>query len=923
MASSQNLIVKLVLSAKDEASGIFDSFKAKAGAVAAAVAAYFSVDFLAGSVKSAANFEAAMSRVQAATGAAGAELAQLKKAAEDASLGSKFTSVEAAQGLENLAKAGLNAKESLAALPGVLALAEAGDISLGESATYVTRTIAGLGVAVEDTGRIADVLAKGANASNTSVKGLAEALSYAAPSARSLGLSLEQTVAIIGKFADAGIDASRAGTALNSILSQFKDPASKFREELVSAGITTSKFDLALRQLAGAGEKGEKAILAVGQEAGPALRGLLNQGIGALDDLKSKLDAAKGSAAETAAIMGANLNGATSALGKTWEALTIKLGEPVLPAVTQAVKDLTAGLQGAISNGTATRFGEALRSAFASAAEWARKFAAEVDPVALTAKLQETASKVGAWFDAVSEGARNAGDIVRTAYGVMSGGVNVVMASIYKLGEVFSIIAASLLKDFSLIASGLSKITFGGMSEGFKAAAEEIRISAIGMVGVATEYGRKSSEAFDAAASSAELARKGWAGLTAPAEQAAVAVQKAGEAAEQAAVAVQKAGEAARVTADDLDKAGEGATVAGGKITALGNAGTAAAPGVKAVGDAAKGTAASTADAAAAADRLKAAYQALGLESAAALREAAAKIKGHYEAIKADGTATPAILEAAFKKYAEAAIAANSGIAPASLKAEASIRGVRIEADETGKSIVKIGTAAQAAAQGVQTNMRSAAAEINKVRSDAEKLADRLQSLKNQELGDSFGNQSSGNGTFEDLRKAGVTAEQMKNMGYSSREIEDYVTRSDQAAPGTVNRTVTTSTTDNYSRGIELGLTSDKAKVFATALSDEITRANVEARGKAQATNGVAFGVDDYVSYQRQAETKALETARRSNQKDAANSTEMVNSNFYGSTRTVTVNLNINGKNTQVQVANQSAADALVRALQDAASAQS
>lgn len=910
MASSQNLIVKLVLSAKDEASGIFDSFKAKAGAVAAAVAAYFSVDFLVGSVKSAGNFEAAMSRVQAATGAAGEELAQLKKAAEDVGLAdNRFTSVEAAQGLENLAKAGLNAKESLAALPGVLALAEAGDISLGDSATYVTRTIAGLGVAVEDTGRIADVLAKGANASNTSVKGLAEALSYAAPSARSLGLSLEQTVAIIGKFADAGIDASRAGTALNSILSQFKDPASKFREELVSAGITTSKFDLALRQLAGAGEKGEKAILAVGQEAGPALRGLLNQGIGALDDLKSKLDAAKGSAAETAAIMGANLNGATSALGKTWEALTIKLGEPVLPAVTQAVKDLTAGLQGAISNGTATRFGEALRSAFASAAEWARKFAAEVDPVALTAKLQETAGKVGAWFDAVSEGARNAGDIVRTAYGVMSGGVNVVMASIYKMGEVFSIIAASLLKDFSLIASGLSKITFGGMSEGFKAAAEEIRISAIGMVGVATEYGRKSSEAFDAAASSAELARKGWAGLTAPAEQAAVAVQKVGE--------------AARVTADDLDKAGEGATVAGGKITTLGNAGTAAAPGVKAVGDAAKGTAANTADAAAAADRLKAAYQALGLESAAALREAAAKIKGHYEAIKADGTATPAILEAAFKKYAEAAIAANSGIAPASLKAEASIRGVRIEADETGKSIVKIGTAAQAAAQGVQTNMRSAAAEINKVRSDAEKLADRLQALKTQKIGDSFGNQSSGNGTFDDLRKAGVTAEQMKNMGYSSREIEDYVTRSDQAAPGTVNRTVTTSTTDNYARGIELGLTSDQAKVFATALSDEITRANVEARGKAQATNGVAFGVDDYVSYQRQAETKALETARRSNQKDAANSTEMVNSNFYGSTRTVTVNLNINGKSTQVQVANQSAADALVRALQDAASAQS
>ena len=79
-----------------------------------------------------------------------------------------------------------------------------------------TRTEAGMGAAVSGAGRIADVLAMGANASNTSVRGLAEALSYAAPSAPSLGLSLEQTVAYIGKFADAGIDASRAGTALNA-----------------------------------------------------------------------------------------------------------------------------------------------------------------------------------------------------------------------------------------------------------------------------------------------------------------------------------------------------------------------------------------------------------------------------------------------------------------------------------------------------------------------------------------------------------------------------------------------------------------------------------------------------------------------------------------------------------------------------------
>ncbi|ASM79033.1 hypothetical protein VITFI_CDS3256 [Vitreoscilla filiformis] len=57
------------------------------------------------------------------------------------------------------------------------------------------------------------------------------------------------------------------------------------------------------------GAVGERAILAVGTEAGPALRSLLNQGIGALDELTGKLKNAKGSAAETAAVMGDNLRG--------------------------------------------------------------------------------------------------------------------------------------------------------------------------------------------------------------------------------------------------------------------------------------------------------------------------------------------------------------------------------------------------------------------------------------------------------------------------------------------------------------------------------------------------------------------------------------------------------------------------------------
>lgn len=949
--ANKNLVLRLLITAKDEASGVLSSMQAKAAAVAAAIVGYFSVDFLAGSVRRAGDFEAAMSRVKAATGAAGAEFEALKKAAEDAGANTRFTSVEAAQGLENLAKAGLSATQAITALPAVLQLAEAGDVSLAESATYVTRTVSGMGVAIEDAGRIADVLAKGANASNTSVKGLAEALSYAGPTARSLGLSLEQTVGYIGKFADAGIDASRAGTALNAILAQFQDPASKFRAELTAAGITTGNFDAALRALVVSGAKGEKAILAVGTEAGPALRGLINQGLGALDDLTGKLKNAAGSAKETSDVMGANLNGALSGLSSAWDALRIKLGEPALEVVTTAVKDLTAGLQAAVSNGTVTAFGEAIRSAFASGAEWARKFAGEIDPAALAAKLQSGATQVGQWFDKISESARNAGDVVRTAYGVMSAGTGAVLGSIYKIAEVFSAITFAVVRDAAAIAEGLSKISFGSVSAGFKAAAAELRVQAGAAAAVAQEFGRSASKAFDDVVSGAELAQRGWAGLTAPAKQAAAAVQDVAA--------------AARVTADDLDKAGEGATVAARKITALGQAGSAAAGGIKASGDAA--TAAgqqqrTAADQAAesvkalraeydalvaggdaqgavrklqeinaalqstkatakdAADALTAAYQAMGLKSQADLKAKADEFKRHYEAIKADGTATADIISKAFQTYAEKAVEANGGVVSAALKTEAAMRGLTIQADGASVSVHKIGEAGKAAGAGVASGMSVASSSIAKMRSEAEKLVDELDNVKRSgatQTSSSMGTKA----TYDDLRKNGITPAQMQSMGYSAREIEDYIVGNDKAAPGIVNRQVTTSSINSYSVGVQNGLNDAEAKKFADLYGYYIEKANAEAASQAGGTMGLGFGADQYWGLQKKALTDALAEAKRqvSDEARAAAGKPATQEGIWGEpNRTVTVNINLGGRQTTVTMHNQQSANDLLRVLEEA-----
>ncbi|MEZ2740858.1 phage tail tape measure protein, partial [Comamonas jiangduensis] len=307
--------IQIVINAKDNASAVLGRLEGKIKAVGIAVAGYFGIKAFAGGIQGAAEFEAAMSRVKAATDGTAEEMTALTKAAQGAGTSTKYTSVEAAGALENLAKAGLSAGDSIKALPAVLALAQAGDVELATASEYVTKAVMGMGLAFDDAGRVADVLAKGANATNTSVEGLAQALSYAAPVANSLGVSLESTVAMVGKLADAGIDASRAGTALNSIMSQFANPASKFRQELGAAGIVTTDFDKAIRQLAASGPAGEKAINAVGMEAGPGLRAMINQGMGALDGLTESLRNAQGSAADAAKTMSDNLKGALTGLG--------------------------------------------------------------------------------------------------------------------------------------------------------------------------------------------------------------------------------------------------------------------------------------------------------------------------------------------------------------------------------------------------------------------------------------------------------------------------------------------------------------------------------------------------------------------------------------------------------------------------------
>jgi TP901 family phage tail tape measure protein len=893
--------IEIIIRAKDEASGVFSSMGSKVAAVGAAIAGYFGIDAFVGAVKGAANLEAKLSEVQAVSGATTAEMVQLRKAAEDAGATTKFTATEGAEALGNLARSGLNAKDAIAALPAVLQLAQAGGIGLAEASDYVSKTVMGMGLAFTDAGRVADVMAMGANASNTSVTGLAQALSYAAPLAKTLGLDLETTVAIIGKFADAGIDASRAGTALNAIMAQFADPSSKFRTELAGAGIITNNFEQALRQLAAAGPAGSKAINAVGTEAGPALRALLNQGIGALDDLKVKLEGAAGSAAKTAAVMQNNLLGSFDSLSSAWDTVKNTLATPVLPVLKDGVEKLSKAFSDAVSSGAVAKFGESIATAFQAGIKWAQDFAAKIDFTKVAADLRAFADRAGEVFRSIGENARAAGDSAKLAYGVMSAGANGVLTVIYGVGVAFAGVAATVQKGLALLYEGFSKITFGDVSAKYKQMAADIRLSADATTAVSRAMADKAVAAFTAMGDGAQLARNGFSSLSSSSSDAAAKATPSAAAFDQVAASLSGVGNAAT---DAAAKASDSATrqqvtaqATKEKVAALrAEYEAAVATGnwqlatekMQALNGAAKESKNSIADlkkqADEAAQAIADAFSRAGIKTKTELATVASVAKADFETIKGSGEATADGLREAFKKYAEAAIASNNGVATETLKSEAAMRGLAIQTDSTGKTIISAMGSGSDATQRFGGNVRNTTADI-------ERQTEALRVL--QTLADRTAAPVANKDKISKDNPYGLTSDGLK-------------ANKDGSAAGTSNNT------------LPIDLAYKIKNASDTGQSVNMTQAELDT-AKTQAKNALNFIQEmsklsaGSVSIQALNDAQALVNATNSgrvNVTDKPSSTQSLNS--------YTVNLNINGQNTPVKVASESDAQALIAALKRA-----
>jgi TP901 family phage tail tape measure protein len=497
MAGS-SVVVELLLKARDLVSspilGIVSVLKfldSEISVIAGKIRGAFSGLF-GGGLDGAKEFEAQLDKVQAKGDYTAESMEQLKKAAVE--VGAKFglTGTEAAQGMESLAAAGLNATQVMQALPPVLALAKAEGISMDAAAEKLSDSLSVMGLGFEQAARMADVLAKGANVSTTNASALAQALSTAGGIARTAGLDLEQTVGALSALANAGIKGERAGTALAAMLTQLTNPASAASKELSALGITTRDLGEVVGQLAAKGDASNTAILAFGETAGPGLRALIGQGQQSLNDLTGQLRNADGAAQQAADGIGGNLKGALQALQSTWDNVKTALFEPILQPLTEAARDAAEVLNTQLKDGALVPIQAAIKEFTANGIQAARDFIAGFDFKDALQSVQTLASGAVESFKSIADGGKTAADVVTIAW-------NAVTAGFRTVGSALLAVAASAVQTLANMEEVASHIGLGSQQR-----ANELRETANGLQAKASELinqvatdGRELQAAYD------------------------------------------------------------------------------------------------------------------------------------------------------------------------------------------------------------------------------------------------------------------------------------------------------------------------------------------------------------------------------------------------------------------------------------------
>lgn len=302
-------------------------------------------------VKTASDFDASMSNVQAISGATAEDMEILREKAREMGEKTKFSATEAGDAMSYMAMAGWKTGDMLGGIEGIMNLAAASGEDLATTSDIVTDALTAFGMTAEESGNLADIMAAASSNANTNVSLLGESFKYVAPLFGAMNYSAEDAATALGLMANAGIKGSQAGTSLKTAIANMVSPTDsmaavmdKYELSLTNTDGTMKSFSEVMEMLRGKmgglseTEQAAAASTLFGKEAMAGMLSIINAAPADYEKLTNAVDNADGSAKNMADTMNDNLAGQITILKSQLQELAISIGETLMPYIKKAVE---------------------------------------------------------------------------------------------------------------------------------------------------------------------------------------------------------------------------------------------------------------------------------------------------------------------------------------------------------------------------------------------------------------------------------------------------------------------------------------------------------------------------------------------------------------------------------------------------------
>lgn len=301
-------------------------------------------------VKTAADYESAMSNVQAITGATGDDFKKLTQLGKDLGASTAWSAQECAEAMQYTGMAGWTAKENIDGLKGILDLASASGTDLARTSDIMTDAISAFGYKASDSAKFADVMTKACTSANVSVDTLGESYKYCGAICGTMGYSIDEVTTSLAVMGNMGIKGSQAGTTLKNAISNMAAPTKNMKAAMDDLGISIVNQDGSMKSwgdviknLQGSfkgltqDQQAAYAKQLFGKESMAGMLAIINTSTSDYNALADSIKNSGGAANDAAQTQLNNLNGQLTLLKSALEGAAITIGDKLLPYIKNAV----------------------------------------------------------------------------------------------------------------------------------------------------------------------------------------------------------------------------------------------------------------------------------------------------------------------------------------------------------------------------------------------------------------------------------------------------------------------------------------------------------------------------------------------------------------------------------------------------------